>query len=110
MGAALSSRQATRIDRDYFARVHEQALPFLPAILHRILPQGKTIGPEYVALNPHRVDAALGSFKINLRTGKWADFAVSASGGDVTSLVAYVLGLSQSEAAKAVLRMIGGTP
>ena len=110
MGAGLSSRQATRIDRDYFARVHEQALPFLPAILHRILPQGKTIEPEYVALTPHRVDAALGSFKINLRTGKWADFAVSASGGDVTSLVAYVLGLSQSEAAQAVLRMIGGTP
>lgn len=99
-----------RIDRNYFARVQEQALPFLPAILHRVLPHGKIIGPEYVALNPHRADSALGSFKVNLRTGKWADFAVSASGGDVTSLVAYVLGLSQSDAAKAVLRMIGGAP
>ena len=99
-----------RYDRDYFTRVHEQALPFLPAILHRVLPQGKTNGHEYVALNPRRADSAFGSFKINLRTGKWADFAVNASGGDVTSLVAYVLGLSQSEAAKAVLRMIGGSP
>lgn len=99
-----------RFDRDHFSRVNERALPFLPAILRRILPQGKTDGHEYVALNPRRIDSTLGSFKINLLTGKWADFAVNASGGDVTSLVAYVLCLSQSDAAKAVLRMIGGTP
>lgn len=99
-----------RLDRDYFSRVHKQALPFLPAILRRILPKGKIIGHEYVALNPRRIDSALGSFKINLLTGKWADFAINASGGDVTSLVAYVLCLSQSDAAKAVLRMIGGVP
>jgi hypothetical protein len=97
-----------RFDRDYFSRVHEQALPFLPAILHRVLPQGKVDGREYLALNPRRADSGLGSFKVNLLTGKWADFAVNASGGDVTSLVAYVLCLSQNDAAKAVLRMIGG--
>ncbi|MCA3269500.1 MAG: hypothetical protein INF44_04010 [Thalassospira sp.] len=95
-------------DHDHFSRVHEQAMPFLPAILRRILPQGKIDGHEYVALNPRRADAALGSFKINMLTAKWADFAVNVSGGDVTSLVAYVLGLSQSDAAKAVKRMIGG--
>lgn len=99
-----------RFDRDYFSRVHEQAMPFLPAILHRVLPQGKVDGREYLALNPRRADSALGSFKVNLLTGKWADFAVNASGGDVTSLVAYVLCLSQSDAARAVLRMIGGAP
>ncbi|MCB9979403.1 MAG: hypothetical protein H6862_07360 [Rhodospirillales bacterium] len=97
-------------DMDYFARVHAQALPFLTAILRRVLPQGKIMGHEYVALNPRRIDSALGSFKINLQTGRWADFAVNASGGDVTSLVAYVLCLPQSDAAKAVLRMIGGAP
>lgn len=99
-----------RFDRDYFSRVHEQAMPFLPAILRRVLPQGKVDGREYLALNPRRADSALGSFKVNLLTGKWADFAVNASGGDVTSLVAYVLYLSQSDAARAVLRMIGGAP
>ncbi|QQR68897.1 MAG: hypothetical protein IPI58_08720 [Alphaproteobacteria bacterium] len=99
-----------RIDRDDFLRVHEQAMPFLPAILRRLLPQGKIDGHEYVALNPRRADSALGSFKVNLLTGKWADFAVDASGGDVTSLVAYVLRLSQSDAARAVMRMIGGAP
>lgn len=99
-----------RFNRDYFLRVHEQAMPFLPAILRRVLPQGKVDGHEYVALNPRRADSALGSFKINLLTGKWADFAVNASGGDVTSLVAYILCLSQSDAALAVLNMIGGAP
>jgi len=99
-----------RFNRDYFLRVHEQAMPFLPAILRRVLPQGKVDGQEYVALNPRRADSALGSFKINLLTGKWADFAVNASGGDVTSLVAYILCLSQSDAALAVLNMIGGAP
>ncbi|MBU3655949.1 MAG: hypothetical protein FGM23_06305 [Alphaproteobacteria bacterium] len=99
-----------QFNRDYFLRVHEQAMPFLPAILRRVLPQGKVDGHEYVALNPRRADSALGSFKINLLTGKWADFAVNASGGDVTSLVAYILCLSQSDAALAVLNMIGGAP
>jgi hypothetical protein len=99
-----------QFNRDYFLRVHEQAMPFLPAILRRVLPQGKVDGHEYVALNPRRADSDLGSFKINLLTGKWADFAVNASGGDVTSLVAYILCLSQSDAALAVLNMIGGAP
>ena len=30
---------------------------------------------EYVALNPTRADKRAGSFKINLQTGRWADFA-----------------------------------
>jgi hypothetical protein len=97
-----------RFDPDFFSRVHQRALPFLPAIVLRLLPQGKIEGHEYIALNPHRPDTRLGSFKINLLTGKWADFAVNAAGSDVTSLVAYTLCLSQSDAARAVLRMIGG--
>jgi len=97
-----------RFNRDYFARVHQRALPFLPALVRRILPQGKITGHEYLALNPHRADKRFGSFRINLLTGKWADFAIDVSGCDITSLVAYVLCLSQSDAAQAVMRMIGG--
>ena len=33
-----------------------------------------TRGPRIFALNPRRGDRRLGSFKINLRTGRWADF------------------------------------
>lgn len=99
--------QQKRID---FAALHRQALPYLPAILRRMLPDGQVKGSEYIARNPKRADHNLGSFKINLLTGRWADFAIGISGGDVASLVAYVLGISQSDAAAWVLRIIGRAP
>jgi hypothetical protein len=71
------------------------------------LPSGRREGREYVALNPKRVDRRLGSFKVNLRTGKWADFAGDVRGGDVVSLVAYLFDLSQREAARRLARMVG---
>ena len=76
-------------------------------MLKRILPGGKRVGSEYVALNPRREDRRPGSFKINLRTGRWADFAVDAKGGDVVSLCAYLEGIKQSEAARRLARMLG---
>ena len=39
----------------------------LSAILQRILPGGRRVGGEYVALNPRRVDRHLGSFRANLK-------------------------------------------
>lgn len=91
-----------------YTELNKRALPLLPAILSRILPGGKVIGREYLALNPRRPDSRLGSFKINLMTGRWADFAVRASGSDVASLVAYLFGLSQTDAARRVMQLIGG--
>ena len=91
-----------------YAEINKTALPHLPAILQRLLPGGKIMGREYLALNPRRADSRLGSFKINLMTGRWADFAVRASGSDVTSLVAYLFGLSQTDAARRVMQLIGG--
>ena len=44
----------------------------------------------YVALNPTRNDRRPGSFKINIRTGRWCDFATGDRGGDPVSLVAYL--------------------
>lgn len=91
-----------------FRAVHSHALPYLPAILRRILPDGRAHGHEYVARNPNRADRHLGSFKINLHTAQWADFATGDKGGDVTSLVAYVLSMSQVEAAAYVQRITRG--
>ena len=51
-----------------FAEVNRAALAALPAVLARILPDGKRVGAELVALNPRRGDRHLGSFKINLAT------------------------------------------
>jgi hypothetical protein len=60
-----------------------------------------------VVLNPIRADRRLGSFKINVRTGRWADFATGDKGGDPVSLVAYLEGVSQVEAARLLGRMLG---
>jgi hypothetical protein len=90
-----------------FGAINRTALSALPAILRRILPDGKIVAREYVALNPTRADKRAGSFKINLQTGRWADFATGDKGGDPVSLCAYVEGVSQGEAAGRLARMLG---
>ncbi|NCC52638.1 MAG: hypothetical protein EOM20_15665 [Spartobacteria bacterium] len=91
-----------------FDRVNAAALQALPALLSRWLPGGRCEGHEYVARNPTRADSRPGSFKINVRTGKWADFAVDgAEGGDVVSLAAYLSGQRQIEAARLLAQMLG---
>jgi hypothetical protein len=45
--------------------------------------------------------------KINLRTGRWADFATDDRGGDPVSLVAFLEDVSQPEAARRLARMLG---
>jgi biotin operon repressor len=67
------------------------------------LPDGRQEGDEWVALNPTRDDKRTGSFKINLETGVWSDFATGDKGGDAVSLYAYLHGLKQAEAARAIL-------
>ncbi|HEV2680937.1 MAG TPA: VapE domain-containing protein [Rhodanobacter sp.] len=54
------------------------------------LPDGKKQGHEWVARNPNRADRSPGSFSVNMKTGKWADFAAGESGGDLVSLYAYL--------------------
>ncbi len=90
-----------------FAEINRAALAAFPAVLARILPGGKRIGKEITALNPRRADRHLGSFQINIETGKWADFATRDGGGDPISLVAYVENVSQSDAALRLAQMLG---
>ena len=89
-----------------FADIATRARVALPSIVHRWLPDGKSWGFEWVARNPTRADKRLGSFKINLASGRWADFATGAAGGDVISLAAYLFGLSQTEAARKIAEML----
>jgi hypothetical protein len=98
---------SARVD---FAEVNRAALAVFPAVLGRILPGGKLDGHEYVALNPRRADRHLGSFRINVRTGKWADFATGDRGGDLISLVAYTEDKSQVDAARCLAKMLGVRP
>lgn len=93
-----------------FARINRSALAWLDDILHRWLPDGRKEGAEFVARNPRRADRRRGSFKVNLRTGRWSDFAIGAKGGDPISLAAYLFNLTQLEAARALARMLGIAP
>lgn len=90
-----------------FAKVNAAALPALSAILNRLVPGGTIRGSEWEGRNPRRADRRPGSFKVNIRTGLWADFASGDSGADPVSLVAYLTGLGQGGAARALTRMLG---
>lgn len=100
---ALADRQ--RID---FDKVNSAALAVFSTLLQRWLPDGKMYGKEYVALNPLRSDHRAGSFRINMLTGRWSDFAAgdNAKGGDPISLAAYLHhGGDQLAAARALAGM-----
>ncbi|MCB1393701.1 hypothetical protein [Nitrobacter sp.] len=90
-----------------FARVNRAALLVLPSLLARWLPGGRREEREYVARNPRRADRTAGSFRINIITGRWADFATDDTGGDPVSLAAYLFDLSQFDAARRLAVMLG---
>lgn len=90
-----------------FARVNRTALARLDDILRRWLPGGRIEGNEYIALNPRRPDGRFGSFKVNIESGRWADWASGDKGGDPVSLAAFLFDLSQAEAARRLADMLG---
>jgi hypothetical protein len=103
-----SAQQRTgRID---FARVNGVALSNAEAVVRALLPDGRREGAEWVARNPVRTDHKPGSFKANLTTGKWGDFATGDRGGDLVSLTAFVLALPQREAAIRLAESLGVNP
>ncbi len=83
-----------------FRAVNAACLRSFPSLLAVWLPDGIRRGHEWVARNPNRTDRRAGSFSINTRTGRWADFATGDCGGDPISLYAFLKGLSQFQAAK----------
>jgi hypothetical protein len=93
-----------------FRRIAETSRANCAAIVMQWLPGGKRFGTEWCALNPRRADRRMGSFRINLHTGAWADFAIDERGGDLISLAAYLFALSQAEAALKLAQMLGINP
>src|SRR5690606_8724294 len=102
-GQAMS-KQHERPRHPSFAEVKTASLRSIHAVLAHWLPGGKTVdnGHEYTAPNPTRADKSVGSFKVNLSKGAWADFATGDSGGDLIDLVSYVDGCSEVEARNAL--------
>ncbi len=96
-----------RID---FRRIADTAARHAETIVRRWLPDGRREGAEWVAINPTRTDSRKGSFKVNLTTGRWSDFATGDGGGDLISLAAYLHWLDQVAAARRVAEMLGINP
>ena len=93
-----------------FEHIAAHARTRLPALMRKWLPSGLARGREYLVLNPTRHDRRVGSFKINLATGRWADFATGERGGDAIALYAYLERVSQKQAAIDVARELGISP
>lgn len=58
-----------------FAGLNVVCMSRFESLLATWLPDGQRQGREWVALNPTRADHRRGSFRINMDTGLWADFA-----------------------------------
>jgi hypothetical protein len=93
-----------------FRRVADAAQTHADTLTRRWLPEGRREGAEWVAINPTRADHRRGSFKVNLATGKWSDFATGDSGGDLIALAAYLFHLDQAEAAQRIAAALGIDP
>ncbi len=107
MSRADAVGKGRRID---FDRVASVALANAETVVAAFLRDGRREGREWVARNPRRPDKRLGSFKVNLTTGKWGDFAAGIAGGDLVGLVAYLLDLSQRDAAIRLADALGVDP
>ena len=83
-----------------FQAINRAALHQAETVCRWLLPRGQKVGREYLALNPKRHDRSIGSLKVNLATGLWADFATEDRGGDLIALTAWILDVRQSEAAR----------
>lgn len=88
-----------------FAAISAAALPHLDPLCRRWLPGGKRVGMEWTCGSLK--GEAGSSCRVNLRTGRWADFATGQRGGDPVSLAAAVAGIGQAEAARNLARMLG---
>jgi hypothetical protein len=92
-----------------FAHINAVALPHVPDLVVRWLPDGHREGRNWVAINPRRADRHAGSFSVNLDSGLFADFASGGEvkGGDIIALYAYLNGVTQGAAARAVAELVG---
>jgi putative DNA primase/helicase len=88
-----------------FAAVNRAALARLPDVLAHLLPGGRLIGREWTCGSLAGEPGA--SCKVNVITGRWADFATGDRGADPISLAAAVWKTSQSEAARRLAALLG---
>ena len=93
-----------------FRAVSSAAASALNIIVPKLLPGGYRFANEWVARNPTRSDARPGSFKVNMLTGVWSDFATGDKGGDAIDLMVYLEGKTKVEAAREIGAMLNVKP
>ncbi len=85
-----------------------QALASIETICARWLPDGKKAGHEWEIGDRHGTPGK--SLKVHVsgsKCGLWADFSTGDKGGDLVSLVAFIDGVSQGEAARRLAEFMG---
>lgn len=93
-----------------FQEINSQLLPAFRSLVTQWIPGGQFSGDEYTVRNPVRTDHTPGSFRINIRTGSWSDFACAdAKGGDPVSLYAYINNINNGKSAAELARTLGIT-
>lgn len=91
-----------------FGAVNNAARARAEEVCRRLLPGGARRGRHWAAGD--LAGAPGQSLRVLLegeRAGAWCDFATGARGGDLVSLAAATAGISQSEAARRLARMLG---
>jgi putative DNA primase/helicase len=88
-----------------FPTISQAALASAETLVTRWLPAGRKNGHEWLCGDLHGSSGE--STSINLRTGKWADFAGDQKGGDLIALLAAIKQCSQLEAAKEIAETLG---
>jgi len=81
-----------------FTGLAQRLLASAESLVPEWFPEGKRQGAEWCVGSLAGEPGS--SLKINLHTGRWADFATQESGGDLISLYAAKLGVKQLEAAR----------
>lgn len=93
---------------EYYAKVNGTALSRYPGLLFEWFPTGVISGGEFEVGS---IDGRPGkSLKVNIRSGRWADFAGVEKGGDPISLYAELHQMKQGEAGLALGRELGLDP
>ena len=93
-----------------FERIREASRMRAATLLQAWLPEGRRESDEWGARNPMRADDAPGSFKINIASGEWANFASGDKGGYLIELRAFLDGSSQVGAALKLAAELGILP
>jgi hypothetical protein len=91
-----------------FATINAAALPRLPELLTQLLPGGRARGAEFEVGSLRGEPGRSLHVRVHgARAGAWIDFATGEKGGDVIALAAAVWRVSQGEAARRLVALLG---